>query len=101
MPMSYEERAKAARTPSGSFPLSVQTALVKHAKFRINNQASPENLKTLARSVVNNPEAYAGRVALSVLTEPAYDAIADVSAISDAQLQSTIEVVFPLFAEAV
>ena len=97
MPMTYEARAKAARTPSNPFPLRTQTALVKHAKWQIANGTVPA-LQALGRSVANSPESYAGRVALAVLVEVATDDIEAAEEISDAQLQSLVETVFPLFA---
>ena len=97
MPMTYEDRAKAARTPSNPFPLRVQTALVKHAKWQVGSGTVPA-LQALARSVINAPEAYAGRVALAVLVEPVLDDIESPAEATDEQLQGIVESVFPLFA---
>jgi len=95
--MTYEDRAREARTPSNPFPLRVQTALVKHAKWQVANGTVPA-LQTLGHSVINNAEAYAPRVALSVLVEVSTDAINATTDISDAQVQALVETVFPLFA---
>lgn len=95
-PMTYEDRARAARTVSATFPLRVATAAVKHAKWQVAN-GNDDALIALGWSVINNPEAYSARMALSALVEPQLDSIEAVDEVSDSTLQSIIETIFPLF----
>ena len=102
--MTYEERARAARTPSSSFPLSVTSALTTHAIYVLGDENSADDQKSLARSVINSPESYSYRFGLAVLTRPIYAEIERIEDIPDSLdqpgsngLLQNIATVFPLF----
>lgn len=88
---------------SEAFRSRVQMAMIRHAQYRIGQGQDAEGFVTLGRKVLEAPIGYAEAFARVIATEPSVQTGVGTAPttgedVTDEQLLSAVEVVFPSFA---
>lgn len=96
MALNLEDRVRALGQDQ-AMRLSVIGALAKHAKWVLRTEGQPSDSVAYAKGVLTAPDAYAFRFGVAILTEPVFDAVADITEIDDTELMQAISELWALF----
>lgn len=84
------------------FILRIRSAMIRHAQYRVGQIDDSAGLASLGKQILNNPDNFSPLFAMVIATEPGLQDNLDLNpttgaSITDDQILSAVEVVFPSF----